>query len=170
MSMSDYALEVEEQMYEEQGLEEIAQEHQEHLEALYYIDEFKAIVENEESYADLLEAENKIVEYQEVYVNYQHNSTDELRTKIESLGQIIVDLADKLKEQANQIPISEKKLITVKEFERLYSIAEGTQETLRGRRKINDPLPYTQITPRGTILYNCVEVDKWFENYKKERN
>ena len=168
MSMSDYALEVEEQMYEDYGLLQIEREHQEHQEALYYIEEFQAIVEDEENYADLLEAENKIVEYQEVYVNYKDNSSDELRTKIESLGQIIVDLADKLKEQANQIPISEKKLITVKEFETLYSIAEEAQRKLRGR--LNDPLPFTQLTPRGTVLYNCKEIDKWLENYNKERN
>jgi hypothetical protein len=168
MGMSDYALEVEEQMYEDQGLDGLAIEHQEHLEALYYIEEFQAIVEDEENYADLLKAENKRVEYQEVYVNYKHNSTDELRTKIESLGQIIVDLADKLKEQANQIPITEKKLITVKDFETLYSIAEETQRKLRGR--LNDPLPFTQLAARGTVLYNCREIDKWLENYKKERN
>jgi hypothetical protein len=168
MSMSDYTLDVEELMYEEQGLMQIEREHQEHLEALHYIEEFQAIVENEENYADLIEAENKIVEYQEVYVNYKDNSTDELRTKIESLGQIIVDLAHKLKEQANQIPISEKKLITVKDFETLYSIAEESQRKLRGR--LNDPLPFTQLTARGTVLYNCEEIDKWLENYKKERN
>jgi len=168
MSMSDYALEVEEQNYEDQGLMQIEREHQEHLEAIYYIEVFQAIVKEEENYADLIEAENKIVEYQEVYVNYENNTTDELRTKIESLGQIIVDLADELKEQANQIPMSEKKLITVKDFETLYSIAEETQRKLRGR--LNDPLPFTQLTARGTVLYNCKEIDKWLENYKKERN
>ena len=168
MSMSDYALEVEEQSYEDQGLMQIEREHQEHLEAIYYIEVFQAIVKEEENYADLIEAENKIVEYQEVYVNYENNTTDELRTKIENLGQIIVDLADKLKEQANQIPISEKKLITVKDFETLYSIAEETQRKLRGR--LNDPLPFTQLTARGTVLYNCKEIDKWLENYKRERN
>jgi len=168
MSMSDYALEVEEQNYEDQGLMQIEIEHQEHLEAIYYIEVFQAIVKEEENYADLIEAENKIVEYQEVYVNYENNTTDELRTKIENLGQIIVDLADKLKEQANQIPISEKKLITVKDFETLYSIAEETQRKLRGR--LNDPLPFTQLTARGTVLYNCKEIDKWLENYKRERN
>jgi len=168
MSMSDYALDVEEQNYEDHGLMQIERDYKEHLEAMYYIEVFQAIVKDEENYADLIEAENKIVEYQEVYVNYENNTTNELRTKIESLGQIIVDLADKLKDQANQIPISEKKLITVKDFETLYSIAEETQRKLRGR--LNDPLPFTQLTARGTVLYNCKEIDKWLENYKKERN
>jgi len=165
-SMSDLDIEATERQYDVWA-DEAERMYLEYEEAITYIDEFKAIVINEEAYADLILAEEKIVEYQEVYINYKNNSNDELRTKIESLGQIIVDLSHKLQEQARQIPISEKKLITVKDFEELYSIQEETQRILR--RKTDDPLPFTQIAARGNIYYNPNEVDKWLENYKKER-
>lgn len=170
MSMSDLDIETTEQMYDDYSLDEELYRHQEHLkhlEAIGYIKEFSEVVKEEDEYADLAVAEGKIIEYQEVYVNYEQNSNDELKTKIESLGQIIVDISQKLKEQANQIPISEKKLITRKEFEELYGIQEETQRILRNRT--NDPLPYTQLTPRGNIYYEPKKVDKWLENYKKER-
>lgn len=163
MSMSDYALEVEEQMYEDYALD---QQGKEYLEALAYIEEFNAIVKNEEEYADLIEAKGKIVEYQEVYVRYEQDPSDHLKKEVERLGNTLDILSKHLKEQSKRIPISEKKLITVKEFEELYSIPSDTQS--RYRNRFNDPLPYTQLTEKGTIYYNPKEVDKWMENYKIE--
>ncbi len=58
---------------------------------------------------------------------------------------------------------ADKKQISVKEFEEIYSIAEETQRKLRGRLK--DPLPFVQLTTRGNILYNVNITDKWMENY-----
>jgi len=159
--MSDLAMEMEEEMYENCALDQIAVEYQE---ALHYIEEFKAIVKNEDDYVDLLLAEEKIIEYQEVYVNYEHNSTDELKTKVESLETIIIDISKKLMEQATTIPLSNKKMINIKEFEEVYSIAEEAQRKFR--KRMNDPLPFIQIVERGSVLYDRKEVEKWFENYK----
>lgn len=159
--MSDLAMEMEEQMYEDYALVQMGVEYQE---ALHYIEEFKAIVKNEDDYVDLLFAEEKIIEYQEVYVNYEHNSTDELKTKVESLETIIIDISKKLMEQSLIIPISEKKMISVKDFEELYSIGEEAQRKLR--KRIKDPLPFVQIIERGNVLYDCIDIGKWLENYK----
>ena len=162
MSMSDLALEMEEQQYDDYALdgEQIAFE-----EALYYIEEFKAIVKNEDDYADLLLVEGKIVEYQKVYVKYEQNSTNELKTKVDNLETIIIDISKKLMEQLPSIPTAEKKLITAKEFEELYSINIDAQLKYRNRK--NDPLPHIQIVENGNILYDCIKIGKWLENYEK---
>ena len=161
MGMSELALEVEEQMYDDYAIdgEQAAFE-----EALHYIEEFKSIVRDEEEYADLLLAEEKIIEYQEVYVNYEHNSTNELKTKIDKLENIIIDISKKLMEQSSSISIADKKMITVRDFEELYSISEEAQRKLR--KRINDPLPFVQIVEGGNVLYDCNEIGKWLENYK----
>ena len=160
--MSDLSLERQEEMEDEYALlhdQEVFEE------ALHYIVEFKAIVKNEEDYADLLLAEEKIVEYQEVYVNYEQNSTNELKTKIDNLENIIIDISKKLMVQSSSIAIADKKMINVKDFEELYSIGEEAQRKLRKRMK--DPLPFVQIVERGSVLYDCIEIGKWLENYKK---
>ena len=72
-----------------------------------------------------------------------------------------------IKEQLPSENILNKKLISVKEFEDVYSIAEETQRKLRGRLK--DPLPFVQLIPRGNILYNTNIIDKWIENYMQKR-
>ena len=77
-------------------------------------------------------------------------------------------MAKQLEEQKQALPISEKKLITVKDFEEVYSIKEETQRKLRGR--LNDPLPSTQLIERGNVLYDPKKIEKWLENYHKERN
>jgi len=159
--MSDSAIEQEEEIYDDYALDQIGEEYQE---ALYYIEEFKAIVKNEDNYADLLLAEARIIECQEVYVNYKHNSTNELKTKMENLETIIIDMSKKMQEQLATISISDKKMITVKDFEMVYSINEEAQRKFRNKMK--DPLPYIQLVERGNVLYDCKEVEKWFENYK----
>ena len=162
MSMSDLSIELEEQMYDDYALD---QQGEEYLEALYYIEEFKAIVKNENDYADLLLVEGKIVEYQEVYVKYEQNSTNELKTKVDNLETIIIDISKKLMEQLPSIPTAEKKLITAKEFEELYSMNIDAQLKYRNRK--NDPLPHIQIVKNGNILYDCIKIGKWLENYEK---
>ena len=159
--MSDYALEVDEQYYDDCALDG---EQSAFEEALEYIEEFKIIVKNRDNYADLFLAEQKVVEYQKIYVNYEENSTDELKTKIDSLEIILIDMSKKLREQLDVIPISDKKMITVKDFEMVYSIGEEAQRKLR--KRMRDPLPYIQLAERGNVLYNCKEVEKWLENYK----
>ena len=57
----------------------------------------------------------------------------------------------------------EKKHVSVKEFEAIYSVDTETQKSLRNRSK--HPLPYIQIVKNGKITYLVLLIDKWFENY-----
>jgi len=77
----------------------------------------------------------------------------------------VVKLSHEAKKKIEDIPLSEKKLITVKEFEKLYSIKNEQQRILRGR--FNDPLPHIQISARGNVLYDPKIIEKWLENYHK---
>lgn len=132
--------------------------------ALRVIEEANAIVKNVDDYADLVAANASIVEYREVILVYETNHNIELKNEIESLKHIIIDLAGKVTDSIAKIPTSEKKLITVKEFEELYSVNEEAQRKLRGR--YNDPLPHEQYMERGKILYDIKKIDKWRENYE----
>jgi len=165
MGMSELSLEIEEQYYDDCA--NSGQMEKDFLEALWYIDEFRVIVENEDDYADLISAENKIIEYQKIYIKDENNTTDETRLELEELKNSIIAQSQLLEKLLSTIPISEKKMITVKDFELHYSIPEETQSRMRGKRK--DPLPHTQFSARGNIYYDPKEVDKWMENYKKER-
>ena len=165
MGMSDLALEMEEQHYDDCA-DEAERLNTEYQEALYYIDEFQAIVENENNYADFSLVNGKIVEYQEILIEYEKHPSEKGSNELQELKQAVIDMAKKLETLMPTIPISEKKRITVKDFEKLYSISEEAQRRLRTRLPHNDPLPYTQIEKRGNILYDCVEIEKWFENYK----
>ena len=136
-----------------------------YFEELNQIEEANAIVQNIEDYPELITANGAVVEYKEVVVEYRTTHSEELLNKIATLEKTIIDLSKKLSQQLEQIPISEKKLITVKEFDNVYSISVEQQRILRGR--FNDPLPHVQIKDRGNILYNPKEVEKWLENYKK---
>ncbi|MBD3829146.1 MAG: hypothetical protein IE890_01545 [Arcobacter sp.] len=156
-----------EQMYDEYALDEEMHLHQEHLDAIAYIEQFASMVKKEEDYADLIEAKGEVVEYKEVYAQYEQYPSESLKKQLEEMGQSIILLTKHLKEKEIQIPLSEKKKITVKDFEFLYSIPEETQRRLR--RREGHPLPHYQIMERGNILYDPKEVDKWMENYKKER-
>ena len=61
--------------------------------------------------------------------------------------------------------IKPSEYITTKQFEEMFGLTSVQQKGLRS--KIHDPLPYT-VTNGKTILYNEIEVSKWFENYKKK--
>lgn len=135
------------------------------FEELNQIEEANAIVQNIEEYPELIAANEAVVEYKEVVVEYRTTHSEELLNKIAILEKTIIDLSKKLSQQLEQIPVSEKKFITVKDFENVYSISVEQQRILRGR--LNDPLPHVQIKDRGNILYNPKEVEKWLENYKK---
>ena len=80
--------------------------------------------------------------------------------KIQQLDKSVVGTQEDVKELTSSLlniqeklplsNVSEKKLISVKVFDEIYSIGEETQRQLRGRRK--DSLPYVQLTPRGNVL------------------
>ncbi len=55
--------------------------------------------------------------------------------------------------------------LSVKQFEILFGMKPDAQKAYRSR--VHDPLPYIQLKYGATILYNRVQVTKWFENYKK---
>ena len=133
--------------------------------ALRVIVEANAIVKNVDDYADLVAANASIVEYREVILVYETNHNSKLENEIKSLKNTLIDLAGKVAEGIARIPISEKKLITVREFEELYSINEEAQRKLRKRKY--DPIPYEQYKDGGTVLYDIKKIDKWRENYEK---
>lgn len=56
--------------------------------------------------------------------------------------------------------------ITTKQFQVLFGLTARQQK--EQRIKLHDPLPYTQLGESTNILYNRLEVQKWFENYKKK--
>jgi len=97
--------------------------------------------------------------------------------KIQQLDKSIVGTQDDVTELTSSLlniqdkltssKIANKKLISVKEFEEVYTIGEETQRQLRGRRK--DSLPFVQLTPRGNVLYDVKIIDKWMENFEKRR-
>lgn len=134
-------------------------------EAFDYIDQFREIIKNENEYADYVTANNAVVEYKEIFVENKSNTNEEYDTRLGMLQNVIIELANKLKKQEEQIPIWKKDYITPKEFELLYGMSEETQRRLRGRHK--DKLEAIQLTERGNILYERKDVEKFFENFKK---
>ena len=132
--------------------------------AVDIINEFKATVKNEDNYADLILANNKIIEYQEIYVEVENNDNNELREKRSSIEKAIIVLSKQLEEQKQTLPLSEKEFLTVRDVEMHYSIKEEAQRKLRGR--FNDPLKCTQFSERGNVYYNKKKFEKWLENYQ----
>jgi len=137
----------------------------EFLQAIQVIEEANAIVKNENEYADLVAANSSIVEYREIILKYESSHNNRLLEEIQTLKDTIINLSIGLSKVIEKTPPSKKKLITVKEFEELYSIGEEAQRKLRKRMK--DPLPFVQIVERGNVLYDCEEIGKWIENYKQ---
>jgi len=137
-------------------------------EAMYYIELFQHIIADENEYADYITATQHINEYQNIVTIHKKDESfsEEVNKTIQNLQVIIIELSNKLKETMESMPLSEKKLISVKEFEKVYSISEESQRKLR--KRLSDPLPFIQIEKRGNVLYNHKEVDKWFENYINE--
>ena len=55
--------------------------------------------------------------------------------------------------------------ITTKQFSILYGLSANQHKSLRQR--LNDPLPCYKPSENSNILYNRLEVEKWFENFKQ---
>jgi len=137
-------------------------------EAMDYLEAFGKIIQSENEYADYVTATTQIKEYQSIVTLHTTNESfnEEVIHKIQALQTTIIELSDKLKATEENIPLTDKKLITVKDFEKLYSISDESQRKLR--KRLSDPLPFIQVEKRGNVLYNHKEVDKWFENYTNE--
>ena len=167
MGMSELDIDTREEQYSNQFLDSPYLEEQ-FQQAIDYLGIFGKIINNENEYADYLEATQHINEYQNIVTIHKTDESfsEEITKTIQNLQVTIIELSNKLQERMESIPLSEKKLISVKEFEKVYSISEESQRKLRKRLK--DPLPFIQIEKRGNVLYNHKEVDKWFENYTSE--
>jgi hypothetical protein len=167
MGISDFALELEAQNLLEASISDSLHEYEE---AIFYLESFGKIINDEDEYADYVTAMKKIEEYQDIATLHipNENLNDNVAHQLEMLKSTIIELSHKLKEREESISLNEKKQITVKDFEKLYSISKESQRKLR--KRLSDPLPHTQIENCGNVLYNPKEVDKWFENYKKERS
>jgi len=108
-----------------------------------------------------LENQKKITE------NIDTEFTNSNKSDIEDLRNTMLAEMMELKNSfTNSLKRTDKKLITVKDFEEMYSIGEETQRKLRGRFPKDDPLPCIQTAKRGTVLYDPNVVDKWMDNYR----
>jgi len=151
---------------EAEEYEDIEKYHEfEYLEAIQIIEEANAMLKNEHEYADLVIVTNYVIEHEQVIEEYSHTHNTELAEKISSLENIIIDMSIQIKSLVENASLTQKDKITVKEFQKFYSISEEAQRKLRKRMK--DPLPFIQINERGNVLYDYKEVEKWFENYKQ---
>ena len=98
----------------------------------------------------------------------QNIDTSDKSIKIDELKNTFIEEITKLKDTLdNSLKKTDKKLITVKDFEEMYSIGEETQRKLIGRFPKDDPLPCIQTAKRGTVLYDPNVVDKWMDNYRQ---
>ncbi len=113
--------------------------------------------------------ESSTTEQDDIITNLKEEITDkkESSSEIDTLKNIFLEEMTKLKDTLDgSLKITDKKLITVKDFEELYSIGEETQRKLRGRFPKDDPLPCIQTAKRGTVLYDPKIIDKWMDNYR----
>ncbi len=60
--------------------------------------------------------------------------------------------------QKTPLPLSEKRWITIEEFDEVYSISKSTQQRLR-----KTGLPYSKIG--GLIRYDRLKIDEFFSNH-----
>jgi hypothetical protein len=110
-----------------------------------------------------LEKQKNLTENIDTKLNNNENKND-----IEDLrNTLLAEMLELKNSFTNTLKLTDKKLITVKEFEEMYSIAEETQRKLRGRLPKDDPLPCIQTAKRGNVLYDPNIVDKWVDNYRQ---
>lgn len=64
--------------------------------------------------------------------------------------------------EQKMLEIQSKKVITVKEFTKIYGYSSDWQKNRRSR--IRDRLPYIQTVDGGKITYNVKDIEIWFEN------
>lgn len=96
------------------------------------------------------------VDIEKQEIGFSETKTD-IKKVIAKLKRDVAILKNKL--------IKPSEYITTKQFEEMFGLTSVQQKGLRS--KIHDPLPYT-VTNGKTILYNEIEVSKWFENYKRK--
>jgi hypothetical protein len=95
------------------------------------------------------------------------NTDNDTSIDVDELKNTFIDEINKQKDTLDSsLKITDKKLITVRDFEEIYSIGEETQRKLRGRFPKDDPLPCIQTAKRGTVLYDPNVIDKWMDNYR----
>jgi len=121
-----------------------------------------------QSIGKMLNALNNVSSQQNKVLNeIQNINTDDNSINVYDLKNTFIEEIPKLKDSLeSSLKLTNKKLITVKEFEDFYSIGEETQRKLRGRFPKDDPLPCIQTAKRGTVLYDPKVVDKWMDNYR----
>jgi len=113
--------------------------------------------------------ESSTIEQNDIITNLKEKAIEQKDTssEIDTLKNVFLAEMNKLKDSLDSsLKITDKKLITVKDFEEIYSIGEETQRKLRGRFPKDDPLPCIQTAKRGTVLYDPKVVDKWMDNYR----
>lgn len=95
-------------------------------------------------------------------LNYQCKRNDRLMIKLNSLlNENDRDIrVNKIEEELREIQT--KKIISVKEFTKIYSYSSDWQKNRRSR--IRDRLPFIRVTDGGKITYNVKDVEIWFEN------
>jgi len=114
--------------------------------------------------------ESSTTEQDDIITNLKEKASEQKDTssEIDTLKDIFLAEMTKLKDTFDSsLKLTDKKLITVKDFEEMYSIGEETQRKLRGRFPKDDPLPCIQTAKRGTVLYDPNVVDKWMDNYRQ---
>jgi hypothetical protein len=113
--------------------------------------------------------ESSTIEQNDIITNLKEKAIEQKDTssEIDTLKNVFLAEMNKLKDSLDSsLKITDKKLITVKDFEEIYSIGEETQRKLRGRFPKDDPLPCIQTAKRGTVLYDIKVVDQWMDNYR----
>ena len=122
-----------------------------------------------QSIGKMLNALDNVSSQQNKVLNdIQNIDTNDNAINVDELKNTFVEEITKLKDSLeSSLKLTNKKLITVKEFEDFYSIGEETQRKLRGRFPKDDPLPCIQTAKRGTVLYDPNVIDKWMDNYRQ---
>lgn len=107
-----------------------------------------------QSIGKMLNALDNVSSQQNKVLNDIENiDTNDNSINVDELKNTFIEEITKLKDSlASSLKLTNKKLITVKEFEDFYSIGEETQRKLRGRFPKDDPLPCTNSKERNRFV------------------